>query len=79
MIALIDDDNYQRDTGPSRNFACKNNSNTCRVQVMPSILFEDADITFQEDRGLLAVIQQIVEKAKRTVITSYSKCVYLLT
>ena len=46
---------------------------------MPLILFEDIDITFQEDRGLLAAIQQIVEKEKRIVITSYSKCVYLLT
>ena len=43
-------------------------------EVKPLILFEDVDITFLEDRGFLAAIQQIAETAKGPMIlTSNSK------
>ena len=43
------------------------------------ILFEDVDITFLEDRGFLAAIQQIAKTAKGPIIlTSNSKRVYWL-
>lgn len=43
------------------------------------ILFEDVDTIFEEDRGLIASIQQIAETAKRPmVLTSNSKCFHEL-
>ncbi|XVE60338.1 hypothetical protein DITRI_Ditri05aG0121100 [Diplodiscus trichospermus] len=39
-----------------------------QAKVKPLILFEDVDISFPEDRGFLAAIQQIAEKAKGPVI-----------
>lgn len=45
-----------------------------RAADMTLILFEDVDINFEEDRGLIASIQQIAETAKRPmVLTSNSK------
>jgi hypothetical protein len=37
------------------------------------ILFEDVDLAFTEDRGFVAAIQQIAEKAKGPVILT-SNC-----
>ncbi|ESQ27359.1 hypothetical protein EUTSA_v10018028mg [Eutrema salsugineum] len=39
-----------------------------RASVKPLILFEDVDICFAEDRGLVSAIQQIAEKAKGPVV-----------
>ncbi|CAA7013406.1 unnamed protein product [Microthlaspi erraticum] len=39
-----------------------------RANLKPLILFEDVDICFAEDRGLISAIQQIAEKAKGPVI-----------
>lgn len=39
-----------------------------RANLKPLILFEDVDISFAEDRGLVSAIQQIVEKAKGHVV-----------
>ncbi|WZZ33948.1 hypothetical protein YC2023_017349 [Brassica napus] len=39
-----------------------------RANLKPLILFEDVDISFAEDRGLVSAIQQIVEKAKGNVV-----------
>ncbi|KAL1214591.1 Replication factor C subunit 1 [Cardamine amara subsp. amara] len=39
-----------------------------RANLKPLILFEDVDICFAEDRGLVSAIQQIAEKAKGPVV-----------
>lgn len=39
-----------------------------RANLKPLILFEDVDICFAEDRGLVTAIQQIAEKAKGPVV-----------
>ncbi|XP_022773235.1 uncharacterized protein LOC111315628 isoform X3 [Durio zibethinus] len=39
-----------------------------QTKVKPLVLFEDVDISFPEDRGFVAAIQQIAEKAKGPVI-----------
>ncbi|KAG2313505.1 hypothetical protein Bca52824_025062 [Brassica carinata] len=39
-----------------------------RANLKPLILFEDVDISFGEDRGLVSAIQQIAEKAKGPVV-----------
>lgn len=39
-----------------------------RANLKPLILFEDVDICFADDRGLISAIQQIAEKAKGPVI-----------
>ncbi|CAN8234134.1 unnamed protein product [Cochlearia groenlandica] len=39
-----------------------------RANLKPLIIFEDVDICFAEDRGLLTAIQQIAEKAKGPVV-----------
>ncbi|KAL5776969.1 hypothetical protein ACOSP7_009895 [Xanthoceras sorbifolium] len=39
-----------------------------RAHIKPLILFEDVDIFFPEDRGFIAAVQQIAEKAKGPVI-----------
>ncbi|XVF64588.1 hypothetical protein PTKIN_Ptkin09bG0180600 [Pterospermum kingtungense] len=39
-----------------------------KLKFKPLILFEDVDISFPEDRGFVAAIQQIAEKAKGPVI-----------
>ena len=50
-----------------------------QAKVKTLILFEDVDIIFPEDRGFVAAIQQIAEKAKGPVIlTSNSKTVLWL-
>ncbi|XP_038717111.1 uncharacterized protein LOC120010394 isoform X2 [Tripterygium wilfordii] len=56
-------------------FALKETGTTCaRDQLRPLILFEDVDIVFPEDRGFIAAIQYIAERAKGPVIlTSNSK------
>lgn len=47
--------------------------------VKPLILIEDVDVFFPEDRGFIAAIQQIAEKAKGPVIlTSNSKMFWLI-
>lgn len=38
------------------------------ANLKPLILFEDVDICFAEDRGLISAIQQIAEKAKGPVV-----------
>lgn len=61
--------------GASAKFVCKENGTAHnQSEVKPLILFEDVDITFLEDRGFLAAIQQIAETAKGPMIlTSNSK------
>lgn len=39
-----------------------------RANLKPLILFEDVDICFAEDRGLVSAIQQIADKAKGPVV-----------
>ncbi|XVF36894.1 hypothetical protein REPUB_Repub19eG0098200 [Reevesia pubescens] len=49
-----------------------------QAKIKPLILFEDVDICFPEDRGFVAAIQQIAEKAKGPVIlTSNSNNIVL--
>lgn len=46
-----------------------------RRKVKPLILFEDVDITFLEDRGFVAAMEQIADTAKGPlVLTTNSKC-----
>ncbi|XP_075650549.1 uncharacterized protein LOC142621123 isoform X2 [Castanea sativa] len=55
--------------GASAKFVCKENGTVHnQSEVKPLILFEDVDITFLEDRGFLAAIQQIAETAKGPMI-----------
>lgn len=49
-----------------------------RANLKPLILFEDVDICFAEDRGLISAIQQIAEKAKGPVIFTANGMLKLL-
>lgn len=61
--------------GASENGDCEGAQGSChQSEVKPLILFEDVDITFLEDRGFIAAVQQIAETAKGPIIlTSSSK------
>lgn len=67
VIHIPDDENSHGVMGKSDN------------HVKPLILIEDVDVFFPEDRGFIAGIQQIAEKAKGPVIlTSNSKMFSLI-
>lgn len=75
VIPLSDEEASHDGIGASAKFICKENGTAHnQSEVKPLILFEDVDITFLEDRGFLAAIQQIAETAKGPMIlTSNSK------
>lgn len=75
VIPLSDEEAPHDGIGASAKFVCKENGTAHNQnEVKPLILFEDVDITFLEDRGFLAAIQQIAETAKGPMIlTSNSK------
>ena len=77
LIALTDEDCHQEIEGSVFSNCKEAGSCSSRVEVKPLILFEDADITFFEDRGFIAAVQQISETAKGPIIlTSNSKRAY---
>ncbi|KAK4572862.1 hypothetical protein RGQ29_031029 [Quercus rubra] len=69
VIPLSDEEAPHDGIGASAKFFCKENGTAHnQSEVKPLILFEDVDITFLEDRGFLAAIQQIAETAKGPMI-----------
>lgn len=80
VVPISDEDNTHEAAETSGKFVCKDGSIACdRGQLKALILFEDVDITFPNDRGFVAAIKQISEKAKGPVIlTSNSKMAYWL-
>lgn len=69
------DENLHNVIGASENGDCEGARSSChQSEVKALILFEDVDITFLEDRGFIAAVQQIAETAKGPIIlTSNSK------
>ena len=75
LIPISDEEDSFGAHGASGKRVC-NDSETGfgQAKVKPLIVFEDVDISFPEDRGFVAAIQKIAEKAKGPVIlTSNSK------
>lgn len=75
VIPLSDEEASHDKIGAPAKFVYKENGIACHQgEVKPLILFEDVDITFLEDRGFVAAIQQVAETAKGPMIlTSNSK------
>lgn len=75
VIPLSDEESSHDKIGAPAKFVCKENGIACHQgEVKPLILFEDVDITFLEDRGFVAAIQQVAGTAKGPMIlTSNSK------
>lgn len=75
LIQISDEDTPYHATRAEK-FALKENDAPFEQQkVKPLILFEDVDITFLEDRGFVAAIEQIANTAKGPLIlTTNSKC-----
>ncbi|CAK7346989.1 unnamed protein product [Dovyalis caffra] len=69
VIPVSNEDDSLGATEATCKCASKERTVACgRGQLKPLILFEDVDITFTEDRGFVAAIQQIAEKAKGPVV-----------
>lgn len=80
LISSVDEE-YSHDAiqTPEKHLQKKNRVACDRGETMTLILFEDVDITFPEDRGLISTIQQLAETAKRPIIlTSSSKRLHCL-
>ncbi|XP_031281321.1 uncharacterized protein LOC116139808 isoform X1 [Pistacia vera] len=78
VIRTSDKENSREVLGTLGKYVCKERTVYDRAVIKPLILFEDVDIIFAEDRGFIAAIQQIAEKAKGPVIlTSNSNDVIL--
>jgi hypothetical protein len=75
VISLSDEETSHDKIGSPTKFVYKENGIASHQgEVKPLILFEDVDITFLEDRGFVAAIQQVAETAKGPMIlTSNSK------
>ena len=78
VIELIpssdEEDSHDAIGTPEKHLQKKNRTACDRGETISLILFEDVDVTFPEDRGLIATIQQLAETAKRPIIlTSNSK------
>lgn len=74
LIPISDEDSHD-----ATETSVKSDYKEDQSKVKHLILFEDVDITFLEDRGFLAAIQQIAKTAKGPIIlTSNSKRVYWL-
>ncbi|OMO55522.1 hypothetical protein COLO4_35941 [Corchorus olitorius] len=67
FISISDEEDSFGAHGASGKHVCIDKE-TGSSQVKKLLLFEDVDIIFPEDRGFIAAIQQIVEKAKGPVI-----------
>ncbi|XP_062098081.1 uncharacterized protein LOC133803953 isoform X2 [Humulus lupulus] len=68
VIALSDEDRHI-ETGVSGIFSHEEaGSCSYKSEVKPLILFEDVDITFLDDRGFMAAVQQIADTAKGPII-----------
>lgn len=72
VIELIpssdEEDSHDAIGTPEKHIHKKNRTACDRGETITLILFEDVDITFPEDRGLIAAIQQLAETAKRPII-----------
>ncbi|KAJ9673640.1 hypothetical protein PVL29_023286 [Vitis rotundifolia] len=72
VIELIpssdEEDSHDAIGTPEKHIHRKNRTACDRGETITLILFEDVDITFPEDRGLIAAIQQLAETAKRPII-----------
>lgn len=69
LISISDEDSHD-----ATETSVKSDAKDDQSQVKTLILFEDVDITFLEDRGFIAAIQQIAKTAKGPIIlTSNSK------
>lgn len=69
LIAVSDEDSHE-----ATETSVKSVSKEDYSEVKHLILFDDVDITFLEDRGFIAAIQQIAKTAKGPIIlTSNSK------
>ncbi|KAE8076190.1 hypothetical protein FH972_014854 [Carpinus fangiana] len=65
VISLSDEEASHEKIGAPAKFVYKENGIASHQgEVKPLILFEDVDITFLEDRGFVAAIQQVAETAK---------------
>ncbi|XP_031390500.1 uncharacterized protein LOC116203005 isoform X2 [Punica granatum] len=68
-LIQVSDEDTSYDATKADKFAMKENGVLCdRRKVKPLILFEDVDITFLEDRGFIAAIEQIADTAKGPLI-----------
>ncbi|KAK9270529.1 hypothetical protein L1049_026110 [Liquidambar formosana] len=69
LIPLSDEEDPHETTGASGKFVCNESRTACdRREIKSLVLFDDVDITFIEDRGFIAAIQQIAETAKLPMI-----------
>ncbi|KAE8077443.1 hypothetical protein FH972_016008 [Carpinus fangiana] len=69
VISLSDEEASHDKIGSPTKFVYKENGIASHQgEVKPLILFEDVDITFLEDRGFVAAIQQVAETAKGPMI-----------
>lgn len=74
LIPLSDEDCRNATGGFDISYREESGSCCSQSEVKPLILFEDVDITFLEDRGFIAAVQQIAETAKGPIVlTSNSK------
>lgn len=69
MVPSSDEEDYHDAIGTPEKHLHKKSRTACEQgETISLILFEDVDITFPEDRGLIATIQQLAETAKRPII-----------
>ncbi|KAK3230659.1 hypothetical protein Dsin_002540 [Dipteronia sinensis] len=68
LIPKSDEDIFHGVKERSGKFVCKERVVYDKGHIKPLILFEDVDILFPEDRGFIAAVQQISDKAKGPVI-----------
>jgi hypothetical protein len=74
VVPISDEDNSLGATEATVKFDSNDSTIACgQGKLKHLILFEDVDLAFTEDRGFVAAIQQIAEKAKGPVILT-SNC-----